>query len=81
MLNRIHEGTLDLIEDNNAEEKEDHHKGETIAKGGPGEIALAQGSVLEGLDDGGHRVEHNQRAESAFWYHTDRIDDGGGVHP
>ena len=56
MLNRIHEGALDFIEDNNAEEKENHHEGETIAKGGPGEIALAQGSVLEGLDDGGHRV-------------------------
>ena len=80
-LHRIHEGALDLVEDDDAEEEEDGHEGEGIAKGEPGEIAFTKGSVFEGLDDGGHRVQHDQCATFLVGHHAQWINDRRGIHP
>lgn len=72
---------MDLVEDDDAEEEEDGHEGEGIAKGEPGEIAFAKGDVFEGLDDGGHRVEHDDGAQCRVCDHAHGVDNGGGVHP
>lgn len=80
-LNRIHKWALDFVEDDDAEEEEDAHEGEGVGEGGPGEVALAEGGKLEGLDDGGHGVGKDEGAEAAFGNHAEGIDDGGAVHP
>ena len=72
---------MDFVEDDDAEEEEEAHEGEGVGEGGPGEVALAEGGELEGLDDGGHGVGHDEGAEGALRDHTQGIDDGGAVHP
>ena len=80
-LNRIHERALDLVEDDDAEEEQDAHEGEGVGEGCPGEVALTEGGVFEGLDNGGHGVGKDEGAEGAFGNHAEGIDDGGAVHP
>ena len=78
---RIHEGALDFVEDDDAEEQQDAHKYEGVAEGEPGEVTLAEGDVFEGLDDRGHRVEHDDGAQCRVCDHAHGVDNGGGVHP
>ena len=80
-LNCIHEGALYFVEDDHTEYEEDGHEGETVAEGEPGEVALTEGRIFEGLNDGGHWVGHYDGTESIIGNHRDGIDDGGGVHP
>ena len=80
-LHRIHERALDFVEDDDAEEEKDAHEGEGVGEGCPGEVALTEGGVFEGLDDGGHGVGKDEGAEGAFGNHAEGIDDGGAVHP
>ncbi len=81
ILNGIHEGALYFVEDHHTEYEEDGHEGEAVAEGEPGEVALAEGRIFEGLDDRGHWVGHYDGTESIIRNHRDGIDYGGGVHP
>lgn len=81
LLYRIHEATLDFIEDHDAKDEEHYHEGETIAKGEPREVALTQGDILKGLNDRTHWIGHNQGTKRTRRHHTDGIDYRCGIHP
>lgn len=68
-LNCIHEGALDFVEDHHTEYEEDSHEGEAVAEGEPGEVALTEGCIFEGLNDGGHWVGHDECSKGAFGDH------------
>ena len=80
-LNGVHKTALYLVEDNYAKYQQYAHEGETIAQSGPGEEALPQSGVLEGLDDGGHGVQQHDGAEGLVCDHADRVYDRSCVHP
>ncbi len=80
-LDGVHEGALYFIENDHADQEQQGHEEEAVAEGGPGEVALAQGGVAEGLDDGGHRIGEDERAKRALRHHAEGIDDRRGVHP
>lgn len=42
---------------------------------------MAEGGVLEGFDDGGHGIEHDDGAKGFVGDHADGVDDRGAVHP
>ena len=81
MLYCIHETALHLVEDDYTKQQQDTHEDKTIPQSPPGEIALAEGGILEGFDDGGHGVEHDKGAQCLIGDHADGVDDRGGVHP
>ena len=80
-LDGVHEGALYFIENDHADQEQQDHEEEAVAEGEPGEVALAQGGVAEGLDDGGHRIGEDERAKRALRHHAEGIDDRRGVHP
>ena len=80
-LDGVHEGALYFIENDHADQEQQGHEEEAVAEGEPGEVALAQGGVAEGLDDGGHRIGEDERAKRALRHHAEGIDDRRGVHP
>jgi len=55
-LHRIHEGALDLVEDDYAEGEDEGCEAGCVAEGGPAEFAHAEHAELEGLHDAGERV-------------------------
>ena len=80
-LDGVHEGALYFIENDYAEQEQQGHEEEAIAEGEPGEVSLPQGGIAEGLDDGRHRIEENQRAQRPFGHHTEWVDNRRGIHP
>ncbi len=80
-LDGVHESALYLVENDHTEQEQQDHEEEAVAEGEPGEVALAQGGVAEGLDDGGHRIGEDERAKRALRHHAEGIDNRRGVHP
>src|SRR5580765_7092087 len=63
-LDRVHEGTLDVIEKNNANKQNRQSEAGAVAEIDPVERAAAEIGVAEGLDDRCHWVCQNKPAEA-----------------
>lgn len=77
--NRIHERGFHAVEDQRSQEDTHQHKAKGVQQVQHLQAAGAQKSVAEGLHDGRHRVEADERLE-ALRYGRDRVDNRGGVH-
>ena len=83
----VHEGLLDLVEDDDAEGEEDEHEDEAVGEPAPtDEVAGTEEAVLEGLDDAGDGIERHDGVEvdaghDLVLHLAEGIDDRGGVHP
>lgn len=80
-LHRIHEGALDLVEDDYAEGEDEGGEAGGVAEGGPAEFAHTEHSELEGLHDAGERVCLHQHFEARVFDGAERVNHRGGVHP
>lgn len=86
-LHRIHETLLHFVEDDDTDTQQQAHEDETINQPPPADKgAAAQESVLEGLDNRGHRVQaHESMDGNPHETHASglaqRIDDRGRIHP
>ena len=81
MLHRIHEGALDLVENDYAECEDEDGESGCVAEGGPAEFAYAEHAELERFHDAGERVCLHQHFESRVFDGAERVDYGGRVHP
>src|SRR5437773_5049616 len=68
-LDRVHEGTLDVVEKNNANKQNRESEAAAIAEIHPVERAAAEIGVAEGLDDRRHWVCQDEPAETAAANH------------
>src|SRR5213079_3532287 len=68
-LDRVHEGTLDVVEKNNADKQNRESEAGGIAEIDPIERAAAEIGVAEGLDDRRHWVCQDEPAEIAAANH------------
>lgn len=81
MLHRIHEGTLDLVENDYAECEDEDGESGCVAEGGPAEFAYAEHAELERFHDAGERVCLHQHFESRVFDGAERVNHGRCVHP
>jgi hypothetical protein len=68
-LHRVHEGTLDVVEKNNADKQNRQSEAGAVAEIHPVERATAQIGVAECLDDRRHWVCQDEPAETAAANH------------
>ena len=68
-LDRVHEGTLDVVEKNNADKQNRQSEAGAVAEIDPVERAAAEIGVAEGLDDRRHWVCQDEPAETAAANH------------
>ena len=68
-LYRVHEGTLDVVEKNNANKQNRQSEAGAVAEIDPVERAAAEIGVAEGLDDRRHWVCQDEPAETAAANH------------
>src|SRR5439155_23794094 len=73
-LHRVHEGTLDVVEKNNADKQNRESKAGAVAEVDPVERAAAEKGVAEGLDDRRHWVCQDEPTETAAANHREWID-------
>src|SRR5438046_3037459 len=69
LLDRVHEGTLDVVEKNNADKQNRQSEAGSVAEIDPIERAAAEIGVAEGLDDRRHWVCQDEPAETAATNH------------
>src|SRR5213080_368810 len=72
-LDCVYEGTLDVVEKNNADKQNCQSKGGAVAEIHPVERAAAEIGVAEGLDDRRHWVCQDEPAETAAANHRERV--------
>src|SRR2546430_9844406 len=68
-LDRVHEGTLDVVEKNNTNKQNRESEAGGVAEIDPVERAAAEIGVAEGLDDRRHWVCQDEPAETAAANH------------
>src|SRR5213079_2542737 len=68
-LDRVHEGTLDVIEKNNADKQNCQSEAGAVTEVDPVERAAAEKGVAEGLDNRCHWVCQDEPAETAAANH------------
>src|SRR5947199_4570590 len=79
-LDRVHEGTFDVVEKDNANKQNRETEAGSVAEIDPVERAAAEIGVAEGLDDRRHWVCQDEPAEIAAANHCERIDDRRRIH-
>ena len=79
ILHCIHETLLGAVEDDDGEEHGDAEEGGAVEEAGGGVGADAQATVLEGLEDGGYRIEVEIDLILGGG-EAHGVDDGSGVH-
>jgi len=79
VLNRIDEGFLRLVKNNDAQYEGNEGEGNGVAQRLEGKAALAQEPVAEGFNNAGHGVEFNDPFVGG-WGGAERVNDGSGVH-
>ena len=81
MLHRIHEGALDLVENDYAECEDEDGESGCVAEGGPAEFAHAEHAELERFHDAGEWISLHEHFEARVLDGTERVNYGGCVHP
>src|ERR1035441_3230328 len=76
---RIHKRPLDVVEEDDAEEKDASDDPGADAQVAPTEKAFAKEGVAEGFDDRGHRVQDDHPTGGGV-KHRQRVNDRGGIH-
>jgi hypothetical protein len=77
--NRVHEGSFDVVEEQDAEEKNDQGDGDAVQHVQRVETAGAKTGVPESLDDGRHGIDQNEPA-IVLRDGIEGINDWFGVH-
>jgi len=79
VLNRIDEGFLRLVKNNDAQNEGNEGEGNRVAQRLEGEAALAQETIAEGFNNSGHGVEFNDPFVGG-WGRAEGVNDSCGVH-
>ena len=81
ILNGVNEEFLLTVEHGYTDHQQSENNSGAVAQSGPGELACAVGTVLEGLNDSCHGIEEHDLMQRRIRHITERIDDRRCVHP
>ena len=80
-LHRIHKRSLDFVEHDNSERKDECGKACCVAERSPAEFSDTEHSELECFHDAGERVRLHEHFEVRVFDGAERVNHWGGVHP
>ena len=80
-LHRIHKRSLDFVEHDNSERKDECGKACCVAERSPAEFSDTEHSELECFHNAGERVGLHEHFEVRVFDGAERVNHWGGVHP